>query len=302
MLALHGHAGPVRALAYAPGDALTLASAGDDRTVRLWNPATAQNWSTLRGHRHAVHLLAFSPDGGRLVSGGGDRFLCLWDVALGRRQAVFEMYGGEYTALAFRPNGQTVVAGHHYDELFLRRGGSLVTWDAANLNEPAGEVRWPRSITDLAFSPDDQTLVVAEVGQVVRLWAWGTTGRRQSALHHFRGSVRRVAFAPAGDEPPLAVATGCTVELWDAGLGERLAVLKGHRRPVRALAFSPDGRLLLSAGADRTVRLWDVAAGRERACFNWKIGAVHAVAFAPDGMTAAAGGDKPHVVIWDVDC
>src|SRR5262245_16814079 len=301
MLVLHGHAGPVRALAYAPGDALTLASAADDRTVRLWNPAAVRNWSTFRDHQHGVFLLAFSPDGGRLVSGGRDRFLCLYDVALERRQARLQMYGGGHTAVAFAPDGQAVVAGHRYEKLFLRSGGVLLFWDVADPEARASHVRRPGGINDLAFSPDGQTLAVAESNHIVRLWPWGTGERPRRTSRRFRGSVRRVAFAPAADVPLLAVATGRTVELWDAGLAEKRAVLKGHRRDVRALAFSPDGRLLLSGGVDRTVRLWDVRTGQERAAFNWGLGAVHAVAFAPDGMTAAAGGDKPHIVVWDVD-
>lgn len=83
---------------------------------------------------------------------------------------------------------------------------------------------------------------------------------------------------------------------------EPIAVLDGHTGAVRALAFSPDGRTLLSGGHDKLVCLWDVAEGGDGdpRRLDWEIGLIEAVAFAPDGATAAAGGRKG-VVVWDVE-
>jgi WD40 repeat protein len=80
-----------------------------------------------------------------------------------------------------------------------------------------------------------------------------------------------------------------TIRLWRAADGGGAGTLQGHTSWVNAVAFSPDGRRLLSASYDRTARLWDVAGQREIATVGLYDTDATTVAYAPDGQTMAVG-------------
>jgi WD40 repeat protein len=67
---------------------------------------------------------------------------------------------------------------------------------------------------------------------------------------------------------------------------------------VDAVAFSPDGRRAVSAGADHDVRLWDVATGRQLRTFAGHTGTVWGIAYSPDGRRAFSGSDDGSARLW----
>jgi hypothetical protein len=297
MLILEGHKRSIRAVAYAPGDPLTLVSAGDDRLVRCWSLATGTVRSALAGHRCGVLTLVFQPNG-RLVSGDRSGCLLRWDLAEQRCAEQLRTQLGPIISLACSPDGNTILAVPRVQPR-SEEPGNLVFWWTSPTQGATRHVLWPSAFQAVAFAPVGRLMALADEHRRVEIWEISGARRTQTPLQ-FPWPVRALAFAPRPEVGLLAVATGTMVDLIDLRTYLRRARCKGHRLEVTALAFTPDCQGLLSASADRSVRLWDVPTGRQRAGWGWELGPLTCVACAPDGLTAAAGGTKSGLIVWDV--
>jgi WD40 repeat protein len=86
--------------------------------------------------------------------------------------------------------------------------------------------------------------------------------------------------------------------VWDADTGKKTASLKGHEQEVTAAAFSPDGRVVVTASADGTVRIWDAATGKQKQALHIHTAQVRSVAYSPDGRRLVTSSDDGTARIW----
>ncbi|MCE9529939.1 MAG: serine/threonine protein kinase [Planctomycetes bacterium] len=108
------HASAVRAVVFLPNG---FASAGDDGVIRIWDGVTFKA-RDLTGHENAVHSLAVSPDGKRLLSSGFDGTVRLWSVAEGRMLHRFKGHGKPVRTVSFATDGRQAISGG--DDGFVR--------------------------------------------------------------------------------------------------------------------------------------------------------------------------------------
>ncbi|MCG0063878.1 WD40 repeat domain-containing protein [Streptomyces tricolor] len=308
---LSGHTGAVYLTSFSP-DGHTLATAGYDRTVRLWNVRDphrpAALGAPLTGHASWVSSAVFGPDGRTLASAGDDGTVRLWDVTdpahavpLGKP---LTGHRGTIYLVAFSPDGRTLATAGEDRTVRL--------WDVSRRDrpEPVGTLRGhTAAVRSVAFAPDGRTLATGGDDDTVRLWDVSAP-RRPEAVRTLRGHtdlVHSVAFGPDGH----TLASGSaddTVRLWDVTVPRRAAPigspLTGHTGPIWSVAFSRDGGRLAAASADSTASLWNVTDPASPSQVGEPLagssGEMYALGFSPDGRTLATGSGDGKVRLWSV--
>ncbi len=326
---LQQHTGATNVLAFSP-DGKTLASGSTDKTVQLWDTTTGNPRATLTGHINGIAALAFSPDGRTLVSGSTDGTIRFWDIETGtpldnlitghtqsiKAATFFQDRRGEVTS-------PTLVSAAF--------NGEITFWDVETAQKSAvqnsGHRDWYSAV---AFSPDGTKLVsVAADGTVVfsgdpvgfsatkpddliRLTDV-STGDELATLQ--RGS-RKLLFSPDDRTKTVAINNMLDIRLWHTETGTELIIpvnddnddlkpgFRGNLPVVLAMAFSSDGRWLVSGTADGHIRMWDVATGEPLTVFGASteqanLGHISALAFSPDRAVLAAG-THTRLHLWDV--
>lgn len=302
LLTFEGHSAGVTSVAFSP-DASRVISGSRDKTLILWDAATGQVLRRFQGHSDRVSSVAFSPDGTRVVSGSGgslhsraeghDKTLKLWDATTGQLLRTFEGHSAGVTSVAFSPNGGLLLSGSEDKTLKL--------WDVTKAEPVRTFQGHAGPVWSIAFSPDGTRVLSGSHDKTMRLWdsATGQLLRTFGAASEYDRPTS-VAFASDGTRVLWGGIGIDTLRLLDVETGLALRTVGGRIRPVYSVAFSPDGRRLLSGNLDNTVKLWDAATGQLVRTFKGHSTYVRSVASSPDGARLLSGSDDKTLKLWDV--
>jgi tRNA A-37 threonylcarbamoyl transferase component Bud32 len=256
-----GHKGRIAALAWSP-DGKYLASASYDKTVRVWQAAHGQHYLVYRGHSGRVNDLSWSPDSKYLVSASDDQTVQIWDVTTGKAVYTYRDHAGGVNAVAWSPDGAAIAS--------AGSDKAVQVWHAS-LHRLLSTHHNTDTIWAVAWSPDSRYLASGCRDSKVCLWTPSLAQRKRSLWR----------------------------QLFTANQDYKL--LQRHSGPVYAVAWSPDGRYLVSAGSDHKAILWNLHAGK--AFFTEAMlckGVVNSVAWSPDSKHVALASNDKTVQIWEV--
>ncbi len=173
-LRLTGHSGGLWSIAWTP-DGTTIATAGDDGTVRFWNDSSGVSIAVATGHVGRVTSIAISPDGRTLASASVDQTVRLWSVPSGDPIGVLRGHAGPVNGVAFTPDGSHVVS--------AGEDATIRVWDVGSRTETYRYDRFPYPTTSLAITPDGRHIIAGcEDGSVV-MWKYRTVAGFSIASH-----------------------------------------------------------------------------------------------------------------------
>ncbi|MBS1811235.1 MAG: protein kinase [Acidobacteria bacterium] len=326
------HPTGVIAAAYSP-DGTMLATACEDRLLRLWDATNGQLLAELSGHTNFVNDVAFSQDGKRLVSSSSDLTAKIWDVTQRRELLTLKGHTAKVNRAVFSPDGLTVAScaddgtwkkwdastgaglfsvrgpgaliraiAFSPDGKIVATGGNAITvklWNAQtgkNIPFIGSQEKW--QCWSIDFSSDGTRLAAGGLNPVVKIWQL-TTNLEIAALTTSATQIHEVAFAPDGKT--LATTSEKSIaSIWDIESKKAVAQIKGHTNDIFSAAFAPDGQKLLTASLDNTARLWNLTEITAEFDQESPPPTFSALGFSPDHTQFVRGNDQNSMILLDL--
>ena len=282
LLQFVGHTGHFKSAVFSLDGKKVLTVASDN--ARIWDAHTGKELHALAEENVPPSYSAtFSPDGkkvatvGSAIIGNGDSLIRIWDVETGAVLQRLERTEAGGRDVSFSPDGMKIIAACWAASLqrnILRVWRVETGEKAFDLTKHAGSA---------VFSPDGKTILTVSQDTTARIWDAETGKELQRLYDHGNGLwyASEKSFSPDGKkvvttnygeggirfwdtvrERETMTDPGHTCRVWDVETGKELQQLVGHSRAVEYAHFLPDGKHIVTGGADHTVRLWDAESGK----------------------------------------
>ena len=253
-------------------------------TEAAFRNATNHNTAILCGHTRSVNSAAFSPDGKLIASASDDNTIRIWDVNTGKELKILKGHIYCICSVEFSNNGKHIVSAS-YD-------GTVRIWDT----ETGKEVDFLSGfdcIRYATFCHNERRIILALCDGTIRVLDAKTRLQTKSIKGH------SAALSPDGNRIVSASEDG-TIQIWDAKSGKKLLVLEGHTSGVNSVAFSHDGKRIVSTSRD--LRIWDSETGVQQLILKGSTPLdYYSATFSPDGRSIVSTSSDYIIRVWDIE-
>jgi len=294
------HSARVKTVAFSPDGKKIVFGFGSSsyhKRIRGWNSTMAEIRRLLVGPVKN----AFRTHGKEIQSSSCEKNIQIWDITTGEIQQTLAGHSASVKSVAFSPDGKQIVSGS-FDRM-------IKLWDATTGELQKTLVGHSFPVNSVAFSPDSRQIASGSIDDTIKVWDT-KTGELQKTLKGHTRPVNTVAFSPDGKHI-VSGSRDATINLWDTITGDIRKTLATRGDPVRhwqllwseevwALAFSPDGKQIVSSSSERTIKLWDTTSDDQKIPASHS-GSVSCMAFSPNGKEIASAciEGTNTIKLWD---
>lgn len=284
-----GHTSYINSIDFSQDNAKVV-TASTDNTAKIWDAATGNFLTDLKGHSAALLCARFSPDGKKIATASLDHTAKIWDATTGRLLIDIKAHDLKVNSICFSPNGKHVVT--------ASVDRSVKIWNALNgqlEKELHGHGNW---VNNALFSPDGKKIITCSYDKSVIIWD-ADNGKILETLAH-KGPVISAKYSADG-KTILTVCRDNIASIWDER-GNLLREIKFDNRPVetamlaahyelnptqdkvtdRLVQFSPDGKKLFTL-TDNTIKQFSTSTGNLTGEEKIKGDSIHSISLSRDG-------------------
>ena len=275
-----------------------MASASEDKTIRIWNVESGTLDQVLESHGKGVFSVTIAPNGKQLISSSWDSSIKFWDAETAELIETLEFQG--YPTAAFSADNQLAACCLVDD---LDQSESIRIWNLENRSSvyDLGVISDDNTVWTLTFAPNKPHLASDSEYDGIKIWDYvaGVCWKTLSCMEWEDEEMRicSLAYSPDGNRPA-AGTSGTTIQLWNPNTGALLQVLKSDGSETTSVVFSPDGQKLASSAVE--ILIWDVTTGTLLHALSAHAARVSALCFSLNNTQLASASFNGTIRIWSM--